>query len=143
MKKILVIAFLTLVNFLWLTAEERYGKRLDRNGGQQTDSSSVGEATGERYRFIDDAGTSVSVPESGARTRTYVYAGMTPVAVTENDFTMLPNGNIRDNASGLKDRAAIVITRSPNDNGNRGREQEKNTPLPANNIVMAKMPELI
>ncbi|MBQ0166756.1 MAG: RHS repeat-associated core domain-containing protein [Treponema sp.] len=250
MKKILAIAFLTLVNFLLLTAEDRYGKLLDRNSGKPDGTSAVGEATGERYRFIDDADAAFPVPENVTGTRTYVYAGMTPVAVTENGrtlyigtdvrgsvrtltdrygsvvarsdydafgtpltmdalglcglgyagkpfdavtglynygfrdyspatarftsvdpirwginwyayvkndplnyvdlfglreviadgLTMLPNGKIRDDTSGLKDRAAIVITRSPDDNGNNGKYYQSTMEVTVGDVVLSSVP---
>lgn len=93
--------------FLW--AEGRAGLWKSMVDIVSQDSSAVGEATGERYRFIDD----VPGTDSGTvsvQTRTYLYAGMTPVSVTQNNQTFYVGTDVRGSIRTLTDRYGMVAS---------------------------------
>lgn len=106
MKKIFMIILACSV-FCAIAAEGRAGLWKAGNELETENLSPVGEATGERYRFIDDD----VLPESGSAsvvTRTYLYAGMMPVSMTENARTLYFGTDVRGSVRTLTDRYGTV-----------------------------------
>lgn len=78
-------------------------------------TSVLGEATGERYRFIDDVPFQNAADASGAVTRSYLYAGAEPVALTENGQTEYIGTDVRGSVRTLTDRYGRLSARSDYD----------------------------
>lgn len=68
---------------------------------------SVGEATGGRYRFIEDSAEK-DVPVSSIRTRSYLYDGINPVSVTENGQSLYIGTDVRGSVRTLTDRYGSI-----------------------------------
>lgn len=92
-----------------LAAESKYGTLKSRENLQSESLSAVGEATGNRYRFIDDvAGSSSDGAEMTVRT--YLYAGSTPVSVTSDTRTLNITTDIRGSVRALTDRYGMIVS---------------------------------
>lgn len=112
-KKAILTCYFTFLIFSLLTAENGYEK-LRTEGVLPEETPAVGVATGERYRFIDDeayAGRS----GSSSCVRSYLYAGRTPVSVTEENQTLYMATDVRGSIRALTDRYGVVAARSDYD----------------------------
>lgn len=114
MKKNTILAlFLTFLIFSSLTADDFYGRLItERILSEETPAT--GNATGERYRFIDDAAYA-GRSGSGTGVRSYLYAGTTPVSVTEDDQTLYITTDVRGSVRALTDRYGTVTALSDYD----------------------------
>lgn len=108
-----MLSVLMLAAVCVLPAEGRAGA-LRAAEAQTQEVSAVGEATGGRYRFIDDT----VLPEQQAdsvKTRSFLYAGMSPVSVTEDGQTMYIGTDVRGSVRTITDRTGMVTARSDYD----------------------------
>ncbi len=109
MKKNTVLLCILMICFCLLPAESKYGTLKSRDELQTESASAVGEATGGRYRFIDDDADS-NFATAEVTTRTYLYAGMNPVSVTEGNQTLNITTDIRGSVRALTDRYGMTLS---------------------------------
>lgn len=112
-KNLILTVYLTFLIFSVLTAEDMYEK-LNAAKLLSVGTTATGFATGERYRFIDEA-AQAEVTGGNARTRSYLYAGMSPVSMTENNQTLYIGTDVRGSVRTLTDRYGTVVARAEYD----------------------------
>lgn len=93
--------------FCSLAGESRTGLQKDNGQSEGKRIPMVGEATGGRYRILKDADLTETDAET-VKTRTYLYAGLTPVSVTEDSQTLYFGTDLRGSVRTLTDRYGCV-----------------------------------
>lgn len=115
MKKTIVVSLLSFLTLFQLTAEGMYGKLISgKEIPVPAETTATGEATGGRYRFIDDAAES-QLSESSVKSRSYLYAGVVPVAITENGQAMYLGTDVRGSVRTVTDLYGNVTAQSSYD----------------------------
>lgn len=114
MKKSILLSLFTFFTIISLNAQNAYDRLITGNRLPAAGQSATGVATGDRYRFIDDA-AAVPLQESETVTRSYLYALSSPVSVTENGQPMYLGTDIRGSVRTVTDRYGNVTARADYD----------------------------
>lgn len=114
MKKSILLSLFTFLTIISLNAQNAYDRLITGNRLPAAGQSATGVATGDRYRFIDDA-AAVPLQESETVTRSYLYALSSPVSVTENGQPMYLGTDIRGSVRTVTDRYGNVTARADYD----------------------------